>query len=694
MSTDSDQIQPANNEYSLSGDRRNIGGAKEDEASNGDLKRSSINMDGAVVPFVTSESLNNKVINVDRVESEDDSAAVLSFHHLDYKVRVGKPFRKKIKTILRDVSGIFEPGLNAIMGPTGGGKTSLLDLLAKRKTDEGLRGDILLNGQPLPRDFRLMSGYVTQDDVIMGTLTVRENLEFAANLRLRNCTKQQKEERVNELIHDLGLEKCMDTKVGTELIKGVSGGERKRCNIGIELVTKPMVLFLDEPTTGLDASTSYNVISLLRELTVQGNRTIVFSIHQPRYSIFRLFDRLHLLSCYGQTVYHGMAQEAVTYFAAHDLVCETYNNPPDFFLDIILEHCDPSQANLNVSEVRDKNYFTEQNPLESANKIDLPGLFRESSENQALLTLCSEVLEKSTERGYERSMGYATNWGQQFFYVAQRSLRNLRRDPQSSIVPLASMVILATLVGSLYLDLEYDLNGFQNLFGALFFVAIQMLFGNVAALQAFIAGRSLFLHESANGFYRVSSYFVATLVCDLLPLRTFPTIVFGTIFYWMVGLKSDYPLFMFFHLTNVVTTMCACSLAFFVSVASGVYAVAQALISVLFVVMMLFSGLILNVASMPAALRWLQYISIPRYCLMVHAGAQIVDINFCGMKSVTVNGTTYTDRLCESGKGLLKDQDIDYSLEAQWSYIGIMVGYIVTFFGLTYIFLRNIPKKK
>ena len=99
--------------------------------------------------------------------------------------------------------------------------------------------------------FQIVSGYlncdfsyVTQDDVIMGTLTVRENLEFAANLRLRNCTRRDIEERVNELIHDLGLEKCMDTKVGTELIKGVSGGERKRCNIGIELVTKPMVLFL------------------------------------------------------------------------------------------------------------------------------------------------------------------------------------------------------------------------------------------------------------------------------------------------------------------------------------------------------------------------------------------------------------------------------------------------------------------
>ena len=391
-----------------------------------------------------------------------------------------------------------------------------------------------------------------------------------------------------------------------------------------------------------------------------------------------------------------MAQEAVTYFAAQDMICETYNNPPDFFLDIILEHCDPSQADLNASELpsKDASFFMEKNPLESEKKVDLPAIFRESSENQALLTLCGEILEKSSERGHERSMGYATNWGQQFFYLAQRSFRNLRRDPQSSLVPLVSMIILAVLVGSLYLDLEYDLNGFQNLFGALFFVAIQMLFGNVAALQAFIAGRNLFLHETANGFYRVSSYFVATIFCDLLPLRTFPTIVFGTIFYWMVDLKHDYPLFMFFHLTNVVTTMCACSLAFFISVASGVYAVAQALISVVFVVMMLFSGLILNVSSMPAALRWLQYTSIPRYCLAVHASAQIVDINFCGVKTVSINGSTYTDELCESGKGLLKDQDIDYGLESQWMDIGIMVGYIVVFFTLTYIVLRCIPKKK
>ena len=121
-------------------------------------KRSSTAMEGATVPFISSDSQNNKVINVNRVESEDDSASVLSFHRLDYKVITGRPFKRRVKTILRDVSGIFEPGLNAIMGPTGGGKTSLLDLLAKRKEADGLMGDILLNGQPLPKDFRLMSG--------------------------------------------------------------------------------------------------------------------------------------------------------------------------------------------------------------------------------------------------------------------------------------------------------------------------------------------------------------------------------------------------------------------------------------------------------------------------------------------------------------------------------------------------------
>jgi ATP-binding cassette, subfamily G (WHITE), member 2 len=158
---------------------------------------------------------------------------------------------KTPKRILSDLSGIFKPGMNAIMGPTGSGKSSLLDLLADRKAREGFEGEILLNGQPQTSDFKYRVGYVVQDDIVSGNLSVRENLMFSANVRLpKNVTYESKEKIVNEVLMQLGLDKCADTRAGTEFKRGVSGGERKRTNIGMELVLSPEVLFLDEPTTG------------------------------------------------------------------------------------------------------------------------------------------------------------------------------------------------------------------------------------------------------------------------------------------------------------------------------------------------------------------------------------------------------------------------------------------------------------
>ncbi len=124
--------------------------------------------------------------------------------------------------------------------------------MADRKDPHGLSGQVLIDGHRPPASFKYMVGYVVQDDIISGTLTVRENLMFSANVRLSNdVPDDEREKRVTKIIQDLGLESCADTKIGTEFLRGVSGGERKRTCIGMELVLSPKILFLDEPTTGL-----------------------------------------------------------------------------------------------------------------------------------------------------------------------------------------------------------------------------------------------------------------------------------------------------------------------------------------------------------------------------------------------------------------------------------------------------------
>ncbi|CAF3960818.1 unnamed protein product [Rotaria magnacalcarata] len=241
--------------------------------------------------------------------------------------------QKTQKQILTNISDIFRTGMNAIMGPTAYGKSSLLDLLADRKDREGFEGEILVNGKLRTQNYKYHVGYVVQDDIVSGFLTVKENIMFSANVRLSTkYIADEKSKIVEDVILQLGLGKCAGTTVGNDLKRGVTGGERKRTNIGMELVLSPRILFLDEPTTGLDSSMARSVIECLHQLSRTGC-TIVFSIHQPRYSIFKLFDTLFLLSA-RRCTYHGPTDSVLNFFSSVGFSCEEHNNLAEFLLDV------------------------------------------------------------------------------------------------------------------------------------------------------------------------------------------------------------------------------------------------------------------------------------------------------------------------------------------------------------------------
>lgn len=202
---------------------------------------------------------NPTMIMLKPEEVKSIHGSTISFNSINYTISSKKWYHyfssscghNHKKQIIYDLSGIFKPGVNAILGSTGSGKSTLLDILANRKDRQGLTGEILLDGQPYRQDFNSRIGYVVQDDILSETLTVKENLMFSANLRLpRTIDSKAKTNIVNLVISQLELEKCADSKIGSQSNRRVSGGERKRTNIGMELVLSPTVLLLDEPTSG------------------------------------------------------------------------------------------------------------------------------------------------------------------------------------------------------------------------------------------------------------------------------------------------------------------------------------------------------------------------------------------------------------------------------------------------------------
>lgn len=175
-------------------------------------------------------------------------------------------------------------------------------------------------------------------------MTVRECLIFAAQLRLQGSF-DEKMERVEEVIKDLRLTKCQNTKIGGSLIKGISGGERKRTAIGVELIMDPQLIFLDEPTTGLDSYTAASVMETLRALSASG-RTVISTIHQPNSEIFDNFDRLMLIAN-GKIIYMNEAHKSSDYFAKIGYVCPPMSNPADYFMTVM----SPENPNDDVYDV-------------------------------------------------------------------------------------------------------------------------------------------------------------------------------------------------------------------------------------------------------------------------------------------------------------------------------------------------------
>uniref|UniRef100_A0A8C6TK45 ATP-binding cassette, sub-family G (WHITE), member 2a n=1 Tax=Neogobius melanostomus TaxID=47308 RepID=A0A8C6TK45_9GOBI len=581
------------------------------------------------------------------------------------------------------LSGIMKPGLNAIMGATGSGKSSFLDVLAARKDPSGLSGQVLIDGAPQPPNFKCLSGYVVQDDVVMGTLTVRENLRFSAVLRLpASISRQEKEEKVERLIQELGLGKVADSRVGTQMIRGISGGERKRTNIGMELIIDPSVLFLDEPTTGLDASTACSVLLLLKRMANHG-RTIILSIHQPRYSIYRLFDNLTLL-VNGKQVYHGLAPDALDYFSDIGYTCEPHNNPADFFLDVIngdstavaRNNPDNNDPDLPSSQAIEDKLVQEYKTCNSYRQtkaelgkelqhIPIPG-------RQSLTTVRS------------RTITYNTGFFTQFRWVLHRTFWNLALNPQTSVAQVLVTAFLALVVGALFFDASFDQTGVQNRFGALFFITVNQCFGSLSSAELFITERKLFVHEYISGYYRVSVYFLSKVLADIISLRTIPAVVFTCIIYYMIGLKDTGAAFILFMFTVALVAYTATSMSLAISADQNVVAIANLYMTISFVFMMIFAGLLVNLPSIAEWLVWLKYLSIPRYGFAALQINEFVGLEFCETKNTTTR--------CESGELILEKQGVDYSSWGLWqNHVALLVMNVI-FLSIAYLKLRFIKK--
>ncbi|KAJ3106042.1 ATP-binding cassette sub- G member 1 [Phlyctochytrium bullatum] len=468
-----------------------------------------------------------------------ESACEIVYRDLTYTItKIEKKEGKKAvneKAILKNISGIFRPGrFTAIMGASGAGKTSFLNVIGKvaviflsdlPKAGEAklgeVSGDILVNGEAVNgSEMKRISGFVFQDDVILATMTVREAIMMSAILRLpQEIPMKEKEERVDAIIRDMGLNKCADTIIGDAHIKGVSGGERKRCAIAMELVTNPKVLFLDEPTSGLDTFTAFSVIHTLRDLAHSRGQTYIATIHQPSSQLFRLFDDLLLLS-EGRVMYYGKTLDAVPYFKSHGFPCPTRSNPADYFFYHILNNQDgATMPTADRSSTEQVAVIDETNQERIARMLDV---WEKSPENEKLRARIAKPNTKGIPRD---TIKYQSGFLNQANYLFNRESKFAFRDPLVLRSRFVQTVFLSLIVGLLYLrNADIEKSQGQNTIGVLFFLAVtNVMMSSQAHLTSFGKQKAVFAREYGAGYYeaKADKYFILVIIAILASISGF-----------------------------------------------------------------------------------------------------------------------------------------------------------------------------
>jgi ABC-type multidrug transport system ATPase subunit len=358
------------------------------------------------------------------------------------------------KILLNPITTTFEAGiLNVIIGPSGSGKTSLLNSMASRQrstlgTKYGKQGSMLYNGAIPSEDvIRSVSSYVCQDDnALLPTLTVRETLYFAACLRLPAwMPKDEKIQRAESVLQKLGLKDCADTLVGSNLIKGISGGEKRRVSIAIQILTDPRILLLDEPTSGLDSFTAASIIEVLSSLAKEG-RSIVFTIHQPGSNLFHQFGNVLLLARGGLPVFFGKGTDMLPYFSTIGFQCSENTNPTDFALDLIT-------VNLQGSE---------KEALSRGKVEHLVSEWQRKGTAGAIAASTSHISTPAELGSFKRAMN---PFHVAFPLLMKRSLINFRRDGAVTTARISQVLGYGVIVSLFFAPIKSDYDSIQSRFG-------------------------------------------------------------------------------------------------------------------------------------------------------------------------------------------------------------------------------------
>ncbi|XP_073990820.1 ATP-binding cassette subfamily G member 4 isoform X2 [Rhodnius prolixus] len=475
------------------------------------------------------------------------------------------------------------------MGPSGAGKSTLLNILTGFYVT-GMSGEVKMDGQiiqPGRGGSRKQSCYIMQEDHLNPVFTVLEIMTIAANLKLgQPLPKKAKNLVVEDILDSLGMSSTKYTKCGR-----LSGGQKKRLCIALELIDNPPVMFLDEPTTGLDSSSTVQLVTLLKRLANSG-RTIVCTIHQPSASIFELFDHTYMLAN-GQCVYQGASKNVVPFLQTIGLQCPEYHNPADFFLDVVSGEFGRFNEQLIVA-AKNPTWRT----FTSTPKVT------------------EELKLKQIDENYGKTCVFIstpTEWTR-FWILFRRNVVQLHREWTVSYLKAFLHILVGVVMGLLFKDAgHYGNKSISNVSFFICALVYQSFTSVMPAVLKFPMEISVLKKEQFNNWYQLRTYYVAFLLANI-PLQMIFSFMFVSISYYLSSQVLEIERFLKFvaacELSVIISECLGLALGTAGNPVNGIFWG-----SVLLAIKTLLAGFLAIFTHMPRFLYYTSYANFMRYSL-------------------------------------------------------------------------------
>ncbi|CAM6066989.1 unnamed protein product [Sphagnum tenellum] len=542
----------------------------------------------------------------------------------------------------------------AVAGPSGAGKSTLLEVLAGRIQPSSPASSILVNGSPMDMQrFRRISGYVMQDDALFPMLTVEETLLYSARLRLRSTVPLvEKRARVEALMTELGLTHVAKTRIGNESVRGVSGGERRRVSIGVDVIHDPAVLILDEPTSGLDSAGALQVVAMLRNMAVSQQRTIILTIHQPGYRILQLVHSVLLLS-HGLVVHHGPLELLSSRLAAAGHVVPLQVNVLEYAIDAI------DSLHFTSSHHHHQGFT---GGFFAARGFDKPAHHSANAAAQTFQEFFMKVADKVT---------FANSSIKEIIVLAHRFCKNIIRTRQLLIARTIQAIGAGFGLGSIYVHMGYGLQGAQERGGLLAFSLSFLLTSSIEVLPMFLEERHILIRETSRGAYRVSSYVLASTLV-FLPFLFLVAMLYSVPMYWLVGLAPTANAFLFFLLVIWIVLVTANSFVAFFSALVSDFITGNSLVTGFMGAFFLFSGYFISKDNMPKYWLFMHYMSLFKYPL----DALLIN-EYLNVSHDKCFGPVYGGHCFLTGDDVLAQAGL--TGENKWANVAIMAGFALIY---------------